>query len=125
MQKCGWFRSLANHFKKEFPHLSLSIVRRRNFGKMFGYCQRQDNGRLIIVVHSGVDKDCQIFVLIHELAHAISFHADIHPSDHGGVFGFAYSAAWRSYMRWLAAPPKRKTHGRLKLPARKRNVKTR
>lgn len=95
------FASLVRHFKKEHPHLKLSIRRAKTPSYTIGWCHKEADGSFRIVIRKTTDEEAQQLALVHELAHAISWTTDKHPTDHGSVFGQAYAAAWRSYMRWL------------------------
>lgn len=94
------FRSLVRFFKREFPELRLQIWR-RDIGNDFGYCQLKGD-RFRIVLNSNMPECACIAFLIHELGHALSWHIDEHPTDHGPFYGAGYARAWRKYLEWLA-----------------------
>ena len=92
------------HFKREFPHLHLSVTRKRWKGD-YANAWPTECGYRCIQIQKDLSGDAQILVLIHEIGHALTaWHdgqkIDVHPSDHGPVFGEGYAAAWRSYLRW-------------------------
>jgi hypothetical protein len=94
------FRSLANHFKREFPHVRLSICRKKWKGD-YADCWPTTDGWMCIWVQRDLEEGFQLLLLAHEMGHALTFFEDSHPSDHGPLFGQGYSAAWRSYLRWV------------------------
>lgn len=99
---------LAEHFRREFRvRLSLRRVERlRNFGS----ASRNKDGRFVIKIRKDLCEGGQIAFLIHEMSHVVSWESDTHQSDHGPMFGLAYSEVWQSYLRWTGhAEPTRKT----------------
>jgi hypothetical protein len=58
-----------------------------------------------ILIDKDADQSAQLMLLIHEVAHVLSWHADKHPSEHGKHFGIAYSKAWRMYLPWMELDP--------------------
>jgi len=92
------FTSLSRHYKREFPHLKLSIRRVRCSG--YGFV-RETEGRLCVRIRTRIDPCLQLILLVHELGHALTYRTDLHPSDHGPIFGQGYATAWRSYLRWM------------------------
>jgi hypothetical protein len=99
---------LANHFRRDFGvRLTLRRVPRlRNFGS----ANRGKDGRFVIKLRKDLCEGGQIAFLIHEMSHVVSWESDTHPSDHGPMFGLAYSDVWQSYLRWAGhAGPVRKS----------------
>ena len=89
---------LAAHFRREFPYrVTLRrLPRLRNFGSTV----KQKDGSFCIKLRSTLCEGGQIAFLIHEWSHVVSWDSDVHPTDHGPMFGLAYSEVWQSYLRW-------------------------
>ncbi len=94
------FASLVRHLRNDFPDYRFS-VRRVPYKVDYGRCHKQSNGSFHIRVRKDLEEGVQCLILVHEIAHMLSWETDKHPSDHGGRFGLAYSRAWQSYLRWL------------------------
>lgn len=98
------FRSLANHFKREFAHIKISIRRVKTPHYTIGDCFKKPDGSFSIRIRKTTDSEAQQLALVHEMAHVLSWDTDMHPSEHGEMFGKAYAVAWRSYKRWTQCP---------------------
>lgn len=97
---------LANFFRKEFPEHKFKVKRvslKDDYGNCLYY---KNNDTYIIFLDKNISKDAQILLFVHEFAHVLSYHKDLHPSDHGPIFGIAYARAWRSYIKWYSLPKK-------------------
>ena len=95
------FRSLCRYYRKRFPHLRLEVrITARPIGE-YGECKPIDGG-FRIKLSKRLDEIGLFMVLVHEVAHALSWNIDDHESDHGPHFGAAYAKAWRVYLDWMA-----------------------
>lgn len=107
------FRSLSSHFRREFPHLNLSIRRKKWKGDYADnwpvkeFTSRGNVWWMVIWIQRDLSLEAQLFVLVHEVGHALTYWDDDHESDHGPVFGEGYAAAWRSYQRWAGVKVKK------------------
>lgn len=95
------FSRLAKHFKEAYPELSLSVRRCVTPNTKAADCEQKHDGSYRIRISNEVDATAQTVLLIHEVAHAISWNKDTHPSDHGPKFGIAYARVWRSFLDFL------------------------
>lgn len=93
------YRSLVRFFKREFPELRLQVWR-TDLGDDWGDCNIR-GGRFRILLSKDLSEAATIAFLIHELGHALSWHLDEDPTDHGPLFGVGYAKAWRKYLEWL------------------------
>lgn len=98
------FANLVRFLKKQFPEIKFKVYRRSAPKGYWGWCDKNKKGEFIILIDKDTSYGGQVFMLIHELAHALSFDKDKHPSDHGPVFGMAYAKAWRIYQEWVKTP---------------------
>lgn len=87
---------LAKHFRNEFKRCV--VVRRRKI-KHYGYTKKTADG-FLIYIDSSLCEGGQIAFLIHEMSHIESWESDVDPSEHGTMFGIAYSQVWQSYLRF-------------------------
>ena len=88
---------LAARYRKRFPYLKFRVKRKR-MPTMFGYCQQTEDG-FLVVLDSTLSQEYAIFVLPHEIAHAISFHAD--DIEHGDNFWTTYRKTYEVYEEFL------------------------
>lgn len=94
------FRSLAKFYRNTFPELRLEIRTSNAIGSDYGMCQLiGDHFR--VTLRRDLPECTRIAILIHEMGHALSWHVDEHPTEHGPLFGVGYSVAWRKYLEWL------------------------
>jgi predicted SprT family Zn-dependent metalloprotease len=102
------YRVVANHFRKNFP-VKVYIRRVKLNGDDWGSTDRIRYYRksFHICIDSKLDDVASVMVLLHELAHALSWTKDKHPSDHGPEFGRAYSRVYRMYLNLLEHWPAR------------------
>lgn len=95
------YRRLVTYLKKNLPEVSLSIRRTKRPSHEYGECNIMKDGSFRIRISNEIDEDTAKVILIHEVAHALSWHTDKHHSDHGPRFGIAYARVWRVYQDWL------------------------
>lgn len=95
------FSKLARDFKEAYQELSLSIRRCVMPRGKSADCTKRPDGSYLIRISNEVDATAQVVLLIHELAHAISWDTDTHQSDHGPKFGIAYAKVWRSFLKLI------------------------
>jgi len=95
------FSRLARYFKGAYPSVRLSIRRCVMPSGTSADCRKMKDGTYRIRISRDVDATAQEVLLIHELAHAISWDIDTHKSDHGPKFGIAYAKVWRSFLELL------------------------
>lgn len=94
------FDSLARFYRSTFPELRLQIWNRDLGPRLYGCCELKGD-RFRITLHRDLPDASRVPILIHEMAHALSWHIDDHPTEHGFAFGVGYAAAWRKYLEWL------------------------
>lgn len=91
---------LANKIRKQHPHLKFKIKRAR-LTDAFATCHLvADTGTFIVTIDRDVKPDLAAFLLCHEVAHSISWHADT--EEHGDGFWAAYRAVYRLYENFTA-----------------------
>lgn len=87
---------LAKHFREDFCR---RVVVRRRVMPNYGYAKKTPKG-FNIYLNSTLCEGGQIAILIHEWSHIESWDSDVDPSQHGTMFGIAYSQVWQSYLRF-------------------------
>lgn len=95
------FTHLAKLFKAAFPDITLSVRRCSMPRNKWADCREISKGSYLIRIAKDVDATAQEVLLIHEVAHALSWETDTHHTDHGPKFGIAYAKAWRTYLSFL------------------------
>lgn len=94
------FRSLCNHLRKSLE-LRVHVRTVAKLGNDMGNCRLVGDVYQIRILAS-LDIYARTMILLHEFAHAVSWHTDNHHTMHGPEFGKAYSRVWRAYLDWLA-----------------------
>ena len=89
---------MAN-FRARFTTLYPVIMRREALGGDWGdtsVCKRNGKMVLLIRVEKTLSDEAQLFVLLHELGHAIQWrlNEDSREDDHDAEFGVAYARVW-------------------------------
>lgn len=93
------YRIVSSYFRRCMP-VSVSIRRVRMGNDGWGEAKKI-RGKYRITISSSLDDVASVVILLHELAHVLSWEKDTHPSDHGPEFGRAYSKIWRMYLELL------------------------
>jgi Zn-dependent peptidase ImmA (M78 family) len=84
---------LANRYRKQYPHLPFSVRREEVDKGCFAYCQKVGE-KFLIAIDKQLPEAFAIFLLPHELAHAIAYHEE---DEHGDQFWAAYRINYRIY----------------------------
>lgn len=90
------YRKLVNYYKNRYDEYQISIQRTGMSSKFNGYCFQQ-RGKFYIRIHRELEEEAAISILIHEIAHVLSWHVK---EDHGFGWGRAYSKAYRDFLEW-------------------------
>lgn len=89
------FRKAAT-FLKQNVELSIPLkIRRIKLSSMDGYCQKQQNC-FYIAINRELNEEHSIDVLLHEVAHAMSWDKD--KDEHGPSWGLSYSKVYRKFL---------------------------
>jgi len=92
------FYKTLNRFKKHL-HTDLPvlvyIVKPERVKGLWGECYK--TGKRYIIRIAKADWDVMTFVLIHELAHVLSWNSG-EEEYHGPIFGAAYAKCWKIYV---------------------------
>ena len=99
------WRLRVEFFREQCPAPHPVVVRRIDLGTAadhWGSCNLIEDGPgapfFQVDVHRALKRPASYFVLIHEWAHAISWHeAVVEGEDHGEAFGRAYALVWRVF----------------------------
>lgn len=95
------YRQLVNYLKKNLPEIELSVHRAKIADGDYAKCNPPVKNKFTIQIRSGLDEVACILLLMHEVAHALSWHTDKHPSDHGPEFWKAHRRVWDLYQKWI------------------------
>jgi predicted metal-dependent hydrolase len=87
---------LANVFRRQYPHLSFSVKRGKIIEGNFAYCQKVGE-KYVVMIDRSIPEDWAMFLLPHELAHAIAYHEE---KDHGPMFWSAYEINYETYVKF-------------------------
>jgi len=95
------FRETARHLRVLVPPVWPVRVRRSKLADdVHGYCALSTQGRTphyTIRVNSELHEEAQVYVLIHEWAHALSWSSDSHRiRHHAPEWGLAMSRIWQA-----------------------------
>jgi len=95
------FRDTVRHLRVLVPPVWPVSVRRAKLGDdVHGYCSLSTQGkspRYLIRVSAELSDETQVYVLIHEWAHALSWASDSHRiRHHAPEWGLAMSRIWQA-----------------------------
>lgn len=90
---------LAACYRRLYPDLRFRVVRAK-LADAFATTHAVD-GRFIITLDKKLPQDVACFILAHECAHLLSWHAD--DLEHGPAFWAAYQKTYDEYLKFLAA----------------------
>lgn len=91
---------LANKIRRKYPHLKFRIRRARLSNAFATTHLVSETGTFIITIDKEVQPSLAAFLLVHEISHTISWHADA--EEHGEGFWAAYKSAYRLYEDFTA-----------------------
>lgn len=95
------FYSLLRFLKKEVPR-TFSVRRVKCPQKTLGDCVYYKK-QFYIRVDKSLPEDFACDVLVHEVAHCLSWHSR-DKDDHGSAWGRSYAEVYRAYQRWMELP---------------------
>lgn len=90
---------LAAYYRRRYPDLKFRIVR-ANLVEEFATTHVVD-GRFVITLDKKLPQDVACFILAHECAHLLSWHAD--DLEHGPAFWAAYQKTYDEYLKFLGS----------------------
>lgn len=90
------YQQFVRHVKRKLPELHLSITRVRVPADIDGYCEKIGQAYHISIDNS-ISEQTAIYVLIHEIAHAI----DGCEHNHGQIWGSRYATAYRLFLDFV------------------------
>ena len=93
------FREALRQLRKECPTVWPVAVRRRRLppGEFGTVVLLEEPPHFRIAISDTLPYQFQLWVLVHEWAHALAWHTEDHPhvEDHGPEFGLAYAKAYQ------------------------------
>lgn len=98
------FYRVVRIFRKELPEYRFKVRRLKLAKNYYGTCEFND-GVFLISLDEKMNEDMTIHILIHELAHMISWNE---PGDiHNSKWGIAYSKIYRIFInKYINGDPK-------------------
>lgn len=97
------FKQLIKIYKREFPDYKFLVRRVRLGHNTAGDCElvNKSKNQFLIRINNQIKEDEQLIWLIHEFAHAISWHYKTN-DDHGVHWAKAYSKCYKIYEKYVS-----------------------
>lgn len=91
---------LARKYRKLYPHLKFRITTAKLDGAFATTHLRIEDGIFIITFPAAMCPHLKAFLLAHELAHCVAWHADT--EEHGDGFWAAYRRTYEVYAEFVS-----------------------
>ena len=91
---------LARLIRKQYPHLKFRIKRAKLSGAFATTHLVPESGLFVVTIDKEVKPDLAAFLLAHEVAHCVSWHADT--EEHGDGFWSSYRKVYSIYERFAS-----------------------
>ena len=90
------FKLISNFFKKFYKNEFEISINKINLKKCQGYCALKNN-KFFIKISKHLSEEHSIDVLLHELAHVITWNKEI--KKHGKIWSIAYGKIYQIYLK--------------------------